>query len=410
MIKEQFTIIEKSMSVNLVQTEIESVRRKDLKRTGIRMFDGRHIGIAGALGSFNTGELEKRAVSALDNRIPYPFEQAGDNVNQYSSKNEMMHENQLPDEVDSLVTYLRKTHPEFSFSNKLQLKTLNISLSNSQNLKLDYKVNYLSAAVLIKHKSSASIIDGAVSWTGRFYDRSEVLRLFDEYCQAYLNPVDLPKDPILPVVFLTSETRPLSKIVQNLNGLHYGSGSSIFSGKIGEKLFSEHFSLDHLLDPEQRIGPFFDVEGTVNPGYTYPMISEGVLKAVYTDKKTAHEYELPLTGSASGTFDSVPTVGLIDAHIRPTDKTAAELLQGKPAIFVSMAAGGDFTPDGDFASPVQMAYLFDGKRLIGRLPELQIHSNMYKMFGDDFTGVSCDQWSSMSEDRYLIMNMAVRKI
>jgi len=39
-----------------------------------------------------------------------------------------------------------------------------------------------------------------------------------------------------------------------------------------------------------------------------------------------------------------------------------------------ISSGGDFTPDGGFAGPVQVSFLFDGERLIDKLPEFTVSS------------------------------------
>jgi len=57
------------------------------------------------------------------------------------------------------------------------------------------------------------------------------------------------------------------------------------------------------------------------------------------------------------------------------------MLGGRKAVFVLIASGGDCTPYGTFGPPVQTAFLFDGEKLTGRLPELRLESNLYDMSG-----------------------------
>jgi PmbA protein len=56
-----------------------------------------------------------------------------------------------------------------------------------------------------------------------------------------------------------------------------------------------------------------------------------------------------------------------------------------------MAAGGDFTSDGHFGSPVQVAYAYayayDDNTLVGKYPEFKISSQINSMFGEDFLEV-----------------------
>ena len=51
-----------------------------------------------------------------------------------------------------------------------------------------------------------------------------------------------------------------------------------------------------------------------------------------------------------------------------------------------IASGGDTTPDGHFATPVQMAYLMEDGKLVGRLPEMVISGSFFDMLGKDYIG------------------------
>ena len=50
------------------------------------------------------------------------------------------------------------------------------------------------------------------------------------------------------------------------------------------------------------------MEGVVLEGDAYSLIEKGRLVNVYTDKRTAHTYNLPHTGAASGAYDGMPTL------------------------------------------------------------------------------------------------------
>ena len=97
------------------------------------------------------------------------------------------------------------------------------------------------------------------------------------------------------------------------------------------------------------------MEGVVLEGDAYSLIEKGRLVNVYTDKRTAHTYNLPHTGAASGAYDGMPTLSraplrfVVDSH----DIKAA--LDGQMAILVAVSSGGDFTRCG-FAAPVQVGF------------------------------------------------------
>ena len=53
-----------------------------------------------------------------------------------------------------------------------------------------------------------------------------------------------------------------------------------------------------------------------------------------------------------------------------------------------MASGGDTTPDGHFATPVQLAFLVENGVLVGRLPELNVSGDFFDMLGSGFVGAA----------------------
>ncbi len=62
------------------------------------------------------------------------------------------------------------------------------------------------------------------------------------------------------------------------------------------------------------------------------------------------------TAAADGAYDDTPTLALPFLSVMPTGKTLAEILDGRPALYVLLAAATSPRP-GNFATPVQMAYL-----------------------------------------------------
>lgn len=83
--------------------------------------------------------------------------------------------------------------------------------------------------------------------------------------------------------------------------------------------------------------------------------------------------------------------------------TIRELLGGRLSIVPIRSSGSRFNEKGDLIMPVQMAYLCDGEKLLGRLPEFTLVSNMIDMFGKDFIGVGSDQ--PVFNDKSILIKM-----
>ena len=412
--KEQYTQQVRELSLNVVQTRVDSIRKKEILRTGMRVYEGGLIGVAGALGRYDEGELTQRAISALEQEIPYPYQLAVGRKEVVEPPHDLPEGAQFVDEMQHMLAELGQAQPEFSFSNKINLRTQTVQLVNDLGLDLSYRGTSIEVGLLIKEKKSANIMDAFAAYEGWRYDRAEFLRLANMVCDAFRRPVEI-EEGTYPVLFFSGDGTYQGKLAESLHGQLYATGGSLFAGQMGRRLFADNLTVYESRSwQDSVIGPFFDAEGTVNDSYRCTLIRNGVLVAVRTDKKNAAKYGLPLTGSACGEYDSVPTLGnpqrdLPSLQIASTGKTMKELLDGGTGILVWIASGGDFTPDGHFATPVQLAYLFDGEKLLGRLPELSVSSHLYDMLGRDLIGVSSDSLTSLSKSDVIAMSMKVSR-
>jgi PmbA protein len=409
MIKEKYSSRIKETTLSVVQTRVESIRKKDISKTGLRIYKDGYIGVSGAIGDYSEEELEKRAREALDLKIPYDYEISQDKKERMEICPEIIDESQFLNEMETFLEELRNQQPDFSFFHKIRLVDRETSLVNDMGLDLQFKDRYIALELGIKDKASSNLFDAFTGYEGRKYDRNEMIKFTNDICNAYKNKVKLPQGTKFPVIFNASDHLFLKQLMIDLHGQRFATGSSLLSGKIGEQVFNENFTLYQSLNPEDTLKPFFDAEGIVNENYRYPLIENGRLVSPYTDKKIASKYNLPLTGSSAADYDGVPSLAFLNLKVKESDYTLKELLQGQMGILVMIASGGDFTPNGDFGTPVQLAFLFDGEKLIGRLPDIQLSSNVFDMFGKDFVGAGNNNLFPLDSEKYIVMNLNVSK-
>ena len=55
-------------------------------------------------------------------------------------------------------------------------------------------------------------------------------------------------------------------------------------------------------------------------------------------------------------------------------------------IQIFKADGVHMTPDGHYATPVQMAYLMEDGKVVGRLPDITVSGNFFDLLGKDYLG------------------------
>lgn len=388
MIRELYQTMIRETALNITQTKIDSVRIKNITKSGCRVYDNGFIGVAGILGE-PTDETWDLAKSNLRKKLPYEYEPCGNKELVRDLRKETISSEDFTKRVEELMEQLRLEFPEFIFSNKIKLTEVEETINNDIGLNLKNIDSSVSFVLIVKHVDSANVFDTAIMLVDRIFDGNKFLEDVRMQLNVFNNEVKLPEGEMLPVVVSSIDLS--GKIIESLNGEALGRGTSIFKDKIGTKAFHEAFSLYADRGEDALLGSFFDNEGSTLENDKIALIEDGVILRGYTDKKTAKEFNVPNTASAGGDYDEVPGLSGISLSIKPSEKTLEQLLDGKQAIYVVIMSGGDCTNEGDFASPVQMSFLMEDGKLIGKLPEFSLSGNIYNMFGKDYIGYSSDK-------------------
>ncbi|MBP3660758.1 MAG: hypothetical protein J6I89_05160 [Oscillospiraceae bacterium] len=386
MVKELYQIKVREIALNITNGEVDSVRKKNVTKSGCRVYDNGCIGIAGVLGE-PTEATWTQAEKALASGVPYPYEPSSGLV-RTRTLGQMPDEAELISRIEALLATLKAEFPGFVFSNKVKAIEETVSLKNDLGLCLEDVQCSVGIGIVVKEEASANVFDTFISWEGRTLDTEAALHIGRQILSAHMNVIPMPEGKLPSLMGSASISGMVGDYldVQKLK-----KGASLLSGKECTQIFAESFNLSASMDAESNL-PFFDAEGTTLPNDRLPLIQHGVLLRGIADKKNAAEYGAELTASAFGGYDDVPTLG---AHpyglpVLPTG-TLDEVLNGQDAVFIATASGGDITPAGDFATPVQTAYLCHEGKLVGRLPELNFRGNIFDLLGKDYLGCSSDK-------------------
>ena len=407
MVQEKYT--EKSRQINLSVTngEITSVIRKSITKSACRVYENGCIGVAGKLGEAD-GELMNQAAENLKLGIPYEAEATAGKKRKehYECGSFSVEDNdRFLKEAEEVLGILKKEYPQIIFGNKIRLAESGTELVNDAGTELVCSDRYLSMELLVKHVDSVNIMDDALVYVSRDFERDRFLREAREHLDAFLNQVPLPEGGELPLI-----VNPLQFggfLIEHLDAQSFGDGTSFFNGKLGEKVFDDGFSFYVDRGKDNLNTAFFDVEGSTCAEDRCDLIRNGVLLRPYADKKLEKEFGYENTATAAGAYDSVPSNGDMCFAVEPSDRTLRELIGAGDGIYVTFMSGGDFTGEGDFASPVQTAFLYRDGRLVGRLPEFGVSGNIYDIFGKNFVGLSSDR--PYEGGRRLVVKMKLQR-
>lgn len=403
MIKETYRIRKEEISLNVTQSKIDSMRKKDIVKNGCRVYENGYIGISGIFGD-NVEEGFAEAIANLDNKVPYKFTPTT-NSKRSRDTSVPFTEKEFCESSERLVNALHEKYTDLIFSNKINMCRTTITLKNDAGLNYSNTFSYFAVSLIVKHVNSVSIFDSFVSYYGSKWNHDAI---FSEACaqlDAFSKTAELPDATKFLVSFNPMEVG--IRFGEFLNARLLGAKASPYSEKFGEKLFSDKLTLFVDRTDDNPASVFFDDEGTTLENDRINLIENGRFVRGYCDKFYADMYGYDNTASAEAAFDDVPQLGVPSLNIDNCGKTLAELTKDTYWINLYVTSGGDCTNDGVFASPVQLGYLMKGTEYVGKLPEFSVSGSIYDIFGDDFVGVSKDK--AMNGERVALAYMNISK-
>ncbi len=393
-----------SVTLNVTAGKIDSFRENEETTGTVRVYENGYIGVAGCLGTPNEEELTQKAIEALSLKIPYPCNLDGKLEKEILHEEEIIPVSKLIPTMQHFLDRLSEACPKFALSNKITLDYGKTEYRNSLGRHLLSSGRSLSIVLIAQNRGAGNLYDTAFEYVGDRFDEETLFQKFKNEYDAFYKTADITAGRI-PVVIDASGIvgRYLNHFVAEM----YVSGASLLSGKLGQKVLSEKFSLKCDKNPQTNTGcKFFDEEGFVAPDFRPTLIDNGTLVGLLTTKKSAATFGLQHLGTSSAAYDGVPGLGFGSFYVSSTAQSLSQLVPGK-SIYVVMASGGDTTPDGHFATPVQMAYLMENGKIVGRLPELNISGNFFNLFGNDYIGAACD--GPEPQSTFIAVNMDVTK-
>ena len=385
--KEFIKKTEHSVTLNVTAGKIDSFREIERTTGTVRVYENGCIGVAGCLGEPNEEELTEKAKAALAFAIPYPCSLEGPLEKEEIHDGEIIPVAEFIPTMQRFLDRLGELCPKFALTNKISLTRSRTEYKNSLGRHLVSCGRELNISLVAQSRGSGNLFDTGFGWSGDHFDEEALLAEFKREYDAFYKPADIEPGRY-PVVIEPAQL--LYRYLNHMVGDLYAAGASLLSGKLGEKVFSDKLTLKADMNLKTApSGCFFDAEGCVAPDMRPSLVENGVLKGLLTTKKTAAAYGLPNLGTAAATYDGVPDMDISGLYVEPTVKSLRELVPGK-AVLVVVAAGGDATPEGHFASPVQMAYLMENGEHVGRLPDITIGGDFFDLLGKDYVGTSHD--------------------
>lgn len=401
--KEKMSYNEIYSEVNFEENKIISFEKNNSVEYSFRIFRDNVAGIHYQAGEIEDSAGFAKAEENLALKRPYPYTLESGTRRRNKTEKEYTDKDLLSIAHEALA-HIHKAYPQFILSGSFALQTDCARQTNEAGLDYENIDSHIQVNVTYKHKDSKNITDGYFSIGQRDFSLEKLYAMADNYLGAFEKKAEFPEEIILQSQYYGL----ISMVTNSLNAEALSLGTSLLTGKLGQKVFSEEFTLiDDVSDEYCWHTPFWDGEGCVKENDKRIFIEKGVPLLGYSDKRVAEKYNVPHTGNAWRKYSDIPENGNVNMQIARSTKTVRELLDGRLSVVLDSYSGGGFNEKGDYVMPVHHAFLCDGEKFLGSLPPFTLTSNMFDMFGKDFIGVGSDQ--PVFNDKQVLMKMNISK-
>lgn len=411
--REKYVRRKKQMEIHIRDTRVDNTWATDQRENLLRYYRDEKMNFAYIVGSFDEEKVYERLAANIGDARSYTAMPQRNRQENLITSFTSLDFGKMASMLALVLNQLSMKFPMLRLQAKLWLDYQEIRMNNDNNVYLNFQDQLLHGECKLYHESRP---EDSVHFEVLFRNFSEktLFEFWEEYMSAYITTPQLDLQENYKVIFSTSNVTPMRKFEKDLQPDFFASGMSELSGNIENTCFNEQMSLYVSGDPTsarvraEEIMPFFDLEGSINPGYKKALIEDGVLLAPYACKLTAEKYGLECTASASGAWDEYPYASPIGFCLRPSEKNLKELLGGQMGIYVCDVNESAFLDRGKFEMLAKSVFLHNGERLVGRLSPVQISSIFPAMFREMYVGVSADCLMYSDINRALVCDMQVQ--
>jgi len=394
--------IENATTLHLEANSIKSLKSSSIQRFGVRRFENGKLYQSSRLGEANESRLINDTKEWGGPGVPhdYGFAPAREEVRTAPEVRV-----DFFDEFEEAAAMLPARHPNFVFNGKCTVSNGITSLHSSYGLNLKASGGICEWYVMYQRKNSGNMFDGFIAESSLSPGIRNALDGHAEYLAAQTHEASL-KPGRIPVLFADT-TAPLKKLIESILVHRYREGSCLYAGRLGETLFSPQVTLlDRAYIPQCGQNQFFDGEGTVRESDDHVLIDKGCFSSLLADLRFGKRFTQPSTGNGVRSYSSGVSLAPRMLSFKNGEKPWREVVQGLDRCLVAViAAGGDSNDLGELSSPVQIGYVFEKGRLVGRAPQVTVKASLTDYLGKDLIAIANDGFMPNSVSPSVISEM-----
>ena len=387
---EQYEVLHTKNEETSVVYEANKLKTSTVAETSgsaVRVINKGKLGFA---ASTDDAAVDKLVANALESAsfgeegpLTFPRQQSANPVKTYDPAVANLPISRLVDMGREILDLVLTAEPDVRCSIYLSRAIQSDSICNQNGLDISFQRTPLSISVEIDRIVGDDILimyDGQATtvWEDDYltFVRNLVAKL------KLARKVVPSKGGNMPVLFSPYGTLALTiPLNEGVNGKNVYKGTSPMKGKVGEYLFDAKISLvdDGTLDGKYLSAPYDD-EGV--PRRRNVLVDRGKLNGFLYDLKTAAQFGVESTGSASRSLFDVPQPATTNFIIQPGETGLKDIMRGiDEGIMVEslLGLGQGNVISGAFSNPLSLAFKIEKGEVVGRVKNLSISGNVYSL-------------------------------
>lgn len=390
--KELWSVNSDSLTLDILNGEVSSFKKKTITKKSFRVFHQNKVYQSSGIGDLTSLQLEKMALNQSVGAQKCEYELSPLKTGNWSHKKYLLDLATHHKTTQMAIDQFSKKNKNFIVSGKIFLENFTKNITRSDGMDLKKEISSLDGYLILKHRNSLNIMDAFLMYQSfNLSDLSKSLSSLDSFWEKW--DVELPiSKGKKNICFLGDGSTPFSLFLSSLEPESYLSGASYFNKKLQTQIFHQDLTLiDYAQNKNVCSEVYFDDEGSLRSN-DLMIVEKGFWSNLIFDQRTGKKFNFPSTGNATRSFDSAILPQPWKLGLSFGEKTHQEFFESLgECIVVMVASGGDMTPTGEYASPIQLSFLVKDGKVQGRLPQFTIHGHILEYLNQDFIGSSKDQ-------------------
>ncbi len=397
------SIEEQSTTLKIEGNQVCSRKKSNIQRYGVRRFENGKVFQTSRLGKATDERLlaDTKEWGGLGSAHEYGFASAhkearvGDSV-----------DHSVLESFEEGLKTLMGLHPDFIFSGRCTVQNQTNSMQSSYGLDLKTSGGICDWYYMYQRKGSSNMMDG---YFGDISLKTNIQDLIEKHAnflsmQGTVVKLASGRMPVL----LVDNQEPLKKLIESFHINKYEEGAALYSGKLGEKLFSDKISLvDNSYDASSGNFNFFDGDGIVRT-QDLKLIDQGRFVSTISDLRFGKKFGKTSTGNGLRAYNRGVNLSPRSLRFAKGGLSWQSIVSKLDRCLVAMVtAGGDSNDLGEFSTPVQIGYIFEKGELVGQAPQVTIKTSVDNYLGKDLIDVSSDGFTPAYQSACVISEMEV---